>query len=70
MSEFSAKYKALEKEEILLKENPNRFVMLPIQYPAVWEMYDSHLKQRLFCLQMFLNPYYFMKHHHYTDNTI
>ena len=28
--------------EILLKENPNRFVILPIHYPKIWEMYKKH----------------------------
>ena len=26
-------------EEPILKENPNRFVLLPIKYPSVWDMY-------------------------------
>lgn len=29
-------------EEILLKENKDRFVILPINYPKVWEMYKKH----------------------------
>jgi ribonucleotide reductase beta subunit family protein with ferritin-like domain len=28
--------------EILTKENPQRFVLFPIQYPNVWEMYKKH----------------------------
>ena len=28
--------------EILLKENKDRFVILPINYPQVWEMYKKH----------------------------
>src|SRR5258705_3223685 len=28
--------------EILLKENKDRFVILPINYPAVWAMYKKH----------------------------
>jgi ribonucleoside-diphosphate reductase beta chain len=28
--------------ELLLKENKERFVLLPIKYPAVWEMYKKH----------------------------
>lgn len=28
--------------EILLKENKDRFVILPINYPKVWEMYKKH----------------------------
>jgi len=30
------------KQDPLLLENPRRFVMFPIQYPAVWEMYKKH----------------------------
>ena len=29
--------------EPLLKENPNRFVLFPIKYPKVWEMYKKEL---------------------------
>jgi ribonucleoside-diphosphate reductase subunit M2 len=42
MSRVSAEYKELEKNEVLLKENPRRWVMFPIQFPAVWEMYKKH----------------------------
>ncbi|HKR05518.1 MAG TPA: ribonucleoside-diphosphate reductase small subunit [Bacteroidia bacterium] len=28
--------------EILLEENKDRFVLLPIKYPAIWEMYKKH----------------------------
>merc|ERR1712176_201446 len=31
-----------EKSDPLLMENPHRFVMFPIQYPEVWEMYKKH----------------------------
>ncbi|MFT7380062.1 MAG: ribonucleoside-diphosphate reductase beta chain, partial [Bacteroidia bacterium] len=31
-----------EKEEILLKENKDRFVILPINYPTIWEHYKRH----------------------------
>lgn len=30
------------EEEILLKENKDRFVILPINYPKVWELYKKH----------------------------
>jgi ribonucleoside-diphosphate reductase beta chain len=30
-----------EKEEVLLKENKDRFVLLPIKYPEIWEMYKK-----------------------------
>merc|ERR1719199_442673 len=38
---ISKEYKALEMEDPLLKENPQRWVMFPIRYPAVWEMYKK-----------------------------
>ena len=28
--------------EVLLEENKDRFVLLPIKYPAIWEMYKKH----------------------------
>ncbi|MCO5597851.1 hypothetical protein L7F22_051936 [Adiantum nelumboides] len=31
----------IEKPEPLLTENPQRFCMFPIKYPAVWEMYKK-----------------------------
>jgi ribonucleoside-diphosphate reductase beta chain len=31
-----------QENEILLKENKDRFVILPINYPAIWEMYKKH----------------------------
>eukprot|EP00391_Amoebophrya_sp_Ameob2_P005302 CAMPEP_0178991846 /NCGR_PEP_ID=MMETSP0795-20121207/5769_1 /TAXON_ID=88552 /ORGANISM="Amoebophrya sp., Strain Ameob2" /LENGTH=524 /DNA_ID=CAMNT_0020683629 /DNA_START=220 /DNA_END=1794 /DNA_ORIENTATION=+ len=34
--------KLKEKDEMLLKENPQRWVMFPIQNTAVWEMYKQH----------------------------
>jgi len=30
------------QQEILLQENKERFVLLPIKYPQVWEMYKKH----------------------------
>jgi ribonucleoside-diphosphate reductase beta chain len=32
----------METNEILLTENKQRFVLLPINYPRVWEMYKKH----------------------------
>ena len=32
-----------EQEEPLLTENPQRFVLFPIHYPSVYEMYKKHL---------------------------
>jgi len=42
VSEVSARYIELEKEDPLLKENPNRWVLFPIQYPELFEMYKKH----------------------------
>jgi len=42
VSRISAEFRELEKEDPLLKENPRRWVLLPIQYPAVFEMYKKH----------------------------
>ncbi len=30
------------EKEVLLRENKDRFVILPINYPAIWEMYKKH----------------------------
>merc|ERR1711920_289272 len=38
----SAKFRELEKSDPLLRENPNRWVLSPIQYPALFEMYKKH----------------------------
>ena len=29
-------------DEILLRENPNRYVIFPINYHDIWEMYKKH----------------------------
>ncbi|KAJ1335329.1 ribonucleoside-diphosphate reductase subunit M2 [Microdochium nivale] len=39
-SEF-AKIKAMESEEPLLMENPQRFVLFPIKYHEIWQMYKK-----------------------------
>ncbi|GAB2683951.1 ribonucleotide-diphosphate reductase subunit beta [Mucilaginibacter koreensis] len=31
-----------QEEEVLLRENKDRFVILPINYPTIWEMYKKH----------------------------
>lgn len=31
-----------QENEVLLKENKDRFVILPIKYPGIWEMYKKH----------------------------
>merc|ERR1712232_296800 len=40
---ISVEYKELEKSEPLLQENPQRWVMFPIQHPEIWEMYKKHV---------------------------
>merc|ERR1711879_7880 len=42
LSRISEEYRELEKSDPLLLENPRRWVMFPIQYPQVWEMYKKH----------------------------
>jgi ribonucleoside-diphosphate reductase subunit M2 len=42
LSLVSKEYRELEKSDPLLMENPHRWVMFPIQYPEVWEMYKKH----------------------------
>jgi len=42
LSEVSKEYVELEKSDPILADNPNRWVMFPIQYPAIWEMYKKH----------------------------
>jgi ribonucleoside-diphosphate reductase subunit M2 len=42
ISRVTEEYRELEKSDPLLMENPHRFVMFPIQYPQVWEMYKKH----------------------------
>lgn len=32
----------MQQEEVLLQENKDRFVILPINYPRIWEMYKKH----------------------------
>ena len=36
------KIKIMQEEEVLLRENKDRFVILPINYPEIWEMYKKH----------------------------
>jgi ribonucleotide reductase beta subunit family protein with ferritin-like domain len=33
----------MNNEEHILVNNPNRFVMFPIKYPKIWEMYQKHV---------------------------
>lgn len=32
----------MQQDEVLLRENKDRFVILPINYPRIWEMYKKH----------------------------
>jgi ribonucleoside-diphosphate reductase beta chain len=32
----------MQQDELLLRENKDRFVILPINYPKIWEMYKKH----------------------------
>jgi ribonucleoside-diphosphate reductase beta chain len=38
----SFKMPGMPSTEILLQENKERFVLLPIKYPQIWEMYKKH----------------------------
>jgi ribonucleoside-diphosphate reductase subunit M2 len=40
---LSEEFKKYEEDEILLKENPHRWVMFPLQFPRVWEMYKKQM---------------------------
>merc|ERR1740121_2388475 len=42
VSRISEEYRELEREDPLLRENPHRWVMFPIQYPEIFEMYKKH----------------------------
>jgi len=42
VNDISKQFRELEKSEPLLMDNPRRWVMFPIQYPEVWEMYKKH----------------------------
>jgi len=42
VAQVSAEFRELERQDPLLRENPQRWVMFPIQYPAIWEMYKKH----------------------------
>jgi ribonucleoside-diphosphate reductase subunit M2 len=42
LSLISKEFCELEKNDPILRENPHRWVMFPIQYPEVWEMYKKH----------------------------
>ena len=42
VSSVSAKFKELEKDDPLLKPNARRWVLLPIQYSGIFEVYKKH----------------------------
>jgi ribonucleoside-diphosphate reductase subunit M2 len=42
VGEISKTIRELEESDPLLMENPRRWVMFPIRYPEVWEMYKKH----------------------------
>ena len=41
IEDINEDFKSLEIEEPLLKKNPHRFVILPIQYDDIWQMYKK-----------------------------
>merc|ERR1719195_2486760 len=43
LSRISQEFKELGKSELLLVENPRRWVMFPIRFPEIWEMYMKHI---------------------------
>ena len=45
----------LEKYEPLLTENPNRYVMFPIQYHDIWNMYKRHQSSMWVCEEVDLS---------------
>jgi ribonucleoside-diphosphate reductase subunit M2 len=42
VSRVSAEFRALERSDPLLANNPRRWVMFPIRHPQFWEMYKKH----------------------------
>jgi len=38
-----AKAKSRDSEEMLLRHNPSRFVIFPIQHKEIWDMYKKHM---------------------------
>jgi ribonucleoside-diphosphate reductase subunit M2 len=41
VSKEAKKSKASNEDEVLLRDNPRRFVILPIEYPDIWDMYKK-----------------------------
>lgn len=40
---MTSPFVAQEQTEAILTENPQRFVLFPIQYHSIYEMYKKHL---------------------------
>ncbi len=43
LDNYQERAKDLEKQEPLLKENPNRFVLFPIEYKEIWDIYKKQV---------------------------
>ena len=43
LSRLPAEYRELERNDPLLRENPNRWVMFPIQHKEIEKMYKKHV---------------------------
>jgi len=42
MASMSSEFREYEQSEPLLKENPRRWVMFPVEYPTIYDMYKKH----------------------------
>merc|ERR1719388_244854 len=42
ITEVTAQLLQMQQEEPMLMENKHRWVMFPLQYPEIWEMYKKH----------------------------
>lgn len=50
----------LDANEMLLRHNPSRFVIFPIQHKEIWDMYKKHMAsfwttEEVFIVQLFLH---------------
>jgi len=50
----------LDANEMLLRHNPSRFVIFPIQHKEIWDMYKKHMAsfwttEEVFIVRLFLN---------------
>lgn len=50
--------KELEKDEPLLKDNPGRFVILPIQYHDIWAFYKKAVGKFHSCIMDILCSFF------------